>query len=244
MENGNKYRRKMLEAAVKGNRGHLGGSFSCIEILMAIHNVMGKNDEFILSKGHSAIALYSLLFDDLELFLKDGSYLTEHPSALIPGIRVTTGSLGHGIGLAAGIAMAKKLDNEPGRVYVLVGDGECMEGSVYEAMMFASIQHLTNLTVILDLNKVMSTQNLPKIDYGKIFREMLIVVHDVDGHNVEDMITELRSPFRTTYTWPSLIVAHTIKGKGVSFMENKHEWHNGVPNGEQLEIARKELAND
>ncbi len=244
MKNGNVYRRKMLEAAVKSGRGHLGGAFSCVEILMAVHDHMGPEDSFVLSKGHAGIALYSLLFEKIGNFCTDGSLLAEHPSSLIPGISLTTGSLGHGIGLAAGIALAKKLNFEKGRVYVLVGDGECMEGSVYEAMMFASIQKLTNLTVIIDNNNVMSTQNLPMINYGNIFREMQIVVHDVNGHDIDAMGKELRSPFRDIYTWPSLIVAHTIKGKCQSFMEDNVEWHNGVPKGEQLEIARKELAND
>lgn len=243
MRNGNKYRRKMLEVAVASGRGHLGGSFSCVEILMAVHEVMGEHDEFILSKGHAGIALYSVMFDNIDDFCKDGSPLAEHPSKLVPNIRLTTGSLGHGVGLAAGIALAKKLNNEPGRVYVLVGDGECMEGSVYEAIMFSVMNHLDNLVIILDSNGVMSTKNFPKhqIKYSEIFNSMGCVTGVINGHD----LTELKEVLR--YGTPGrvfLIVAETIKGKGVSFMEGKHAWHHGVPKGEQLEIARKELSND
>ena len=240
MKTGNEYRRRILEAAVKGGRGHLGGSFSCIEILMAFQSIMTSKDEFVLSKGHAGIALYSMMFEDLSEFLADGSALTEHPSGLIPGIRLTTGSLGHGIGLAAGIAKAKKLNNEQGRVYVLMGDGECMEGSVYEGIMFAVMHNLDNLFIILDSNGVMSTRNFPKdqMRYADIFSSMGCAVGTCDGHDFGKLQEVLRygAPNR-----PFMIVAETIKGKGVSFMEGKHEWHNGVPSGEQLEIARREL---
>lgn len=238
-KNGNKYRIKMLEAAVKGDRGHLGGAFSCIEILMAVHAMMRKNDTFVLSKGHSAIALYSIL-NDLEGFCTDGSYLTEHPSGLVPGIKLTTGSLGHGIGIAAGIALAKQLNNEDGRTYVLVGDGECMEGSVYEAVMFAVLRKLDNLTIILDSNGIMSTQFFPSaIRYAKIFASIGCNLEEVDGHNLNALQDVLQKD--NLGASPRFIVAHTVKGKGVSFMENNVLWHNGVPKGEQLETARKEL---
>ena len=242
MKNGNVYRRKILNAAVKSGRGHLGGSFSCIEILMAIHGFMGKDDEFILSKGHAALALYSILFDNIDEFCEDGTVFIEHPSPLVPNIRLTTGSLGHGAGLAAGVALAKKLNNEPGRVYVLVGDGECMEGSIYEAMMFARIYNLHNLTVILDSNGIMSTQNFPssKVHYADIFNGLGWWVSDVDGHSV----AALKEVISEQHSIPHVVIAYTTKGKGVSFMEGKHEWHHGVPKGEQLEIARKELLND
>lgn len=241
MKTGNYYRRKILEAAVKGGRGHLGGSFSCVEILMAVHGAMGVGDEFILSKGHAAIALYSILFDDLDSFCQDGSWLTEHPSRLIPRIKVTTGSLGHGMGIAAGVAMAKKLNNEPGQVYVLVGDGECMEGSVYESVMFSVSQQLSNLTIILDSNSVMSTQRLSEsIDIGHVFSSMGCRWSYCDGHDLDALrlcfVSPVRYPFR-----PKIVVAKTVKGKGVSFMENSVQWHNGVPKGAQLAIARKEL---
>jgi len=243
MENGNKYRRKMLEAAVRSGRGHLGGSFSCVEILMAVHNTMKKDDHFILSKGHAAIALYSILYDTLDTFCKDGSYLTEHPSGLIPQIKLTTGSLGHGVGIACGIALAKKLNNESGRVYVLVGDGECMEGSIYEAVMFAVIQKLNNLTIILDANGIMSMRRFPtdKVDYRNIFHSMKCSISKVDGHDIDEISKHLSFVHNNS---PRLIIARTIKGKGVSFMEDSVNWHHGVPKGEQLEIARKELAND
>lgn len=241
MRNGNVYRRKMLEAGVKSGRGHLGGSFSCIEILMAVHEIMEYNDEFILSKGHAGIALYSILFDNIDEFCQDG-VLTEHPSPLIPKIRLTTGSLGHGVGLGCGIALAKKLNNELGRVYVLVGDGECMEGSVYEAIMFAVTYKLDNLTIILDYNGVMSVKKLPPINFPSIFASIGCTVDSADGHDLNDLKVALLKEYLGTN--PKLVVAHTVKGKGVSFMEGKHEWHHGVPKGEQLEIARKELSND
>lgn len=242
--NGNGYRRKILDAAVRTGRGHLGGSFSCVEILMAISQVMKKEDDFVLSKGHAGIALYSILFDNIDNFCVDGSLLAEHPSSLIPEIKLTTGSLGHGVGLASGIALAKKLNNEPGLVYVLVGDGECMEGSIYEAIMFASIRRLNNLVIILDFNKIMSTDDLPDVAYGydKIFGTICRGTEFIDGHDLEALkrtLTKKHLGIR-----PRFIVANTVKGKGVSFMENSHEWHHGVPKGEQLEIARKELSND
>jgi transketolase len=242
MKNGNVYRRKMLEAAVKGGRGHLGGAFSCIEILMAVHEVMEPNDEFILSKGHAGIALYSILFENIDEFCADGSLLAEHPSNQIPKIRFTTGSLGHGLGLACGIALAKRMNNEPGRTYVLVGDGECMEGSVYEAAMFAGQHRLNDLCMIVDNNGVMSTRNLPSVSYRSVFESLDWTVDPTDGHN----LNELRASLKIRYlgTRPHAIIAQTVKGKGVSFMEGKHEWHNGVPKGEQLELARKELSHD
>lgn len=243
MNSGNFYRRKMLEAAVKGGRGHLGGAFSCIEILIGVHSIMGPDDEFILSKGHAGLALYSILFDNIDEFCMDGSLLEEHPSKEIPGIRFTTGSLGHGIGLACGVALAKKLNNELGRVYVLVGDGECMEGSVYEALMFAVINKLDNLTVIVDSNGVMSTQNFPEtIDYFEIFSSIGFSVSYTNGHSSAALDMVLR--VAVSHNTPNAIIARTTKGKGVSFMEGKYEWHNGVPKGEQLEIARKELSHD
>jgi transketolase len=229
----------MLEAAVHAGRGHLGGAFSCVEILMAVHEVLTGDDEFILSKGHAAIALYAILFDDLLAFCADNSYLTEHPSTLIPGVRVTTGSLGHGVGIAAGIALAKKMNGESGHVYVLVGDGECMEGSVYEAVMFSVLQKLNNLTIILDANRVMSTQEFPKDvgAYSNIFGAMGCITDTVNGHDVD----AVRASLGNRYMAPQFLSARTIKGKGVSFMENAVQWHSGVPAGEQLEIARREL---
>jgi transketolase len=231
----------MLEAAVYAGRGHLGGSFSCVEILMAVQKVLKTNDEFILSKGHAALALYSILFNDVDDFCQDGSYLTEHPSRLVPNIHLTTGSLGHGIGIAAGIALAKKLNAEKGQVYVLVGDGECMEGSAYEAVVFAVSHRLNNLTIILDDNGVMSTQDMPElIDIGHIFSAIGCRWEYCNGHDLDALGICLQSPIESPYR-PKVIVAKTVKGKGVSFMEDKYEWHNGVPKGEQLELARREL---
>lgn len=234
-----KYRRKILESAVESGRGHIGGAFSSIDILIAIHEIMEKNDKFILSKGHAAIALYSILCENMDEFCKDGSVYTEHPSVLIPKIRLTTGSLGHGIGIAAGAALARKMDDNTSRVFVLVGDGECMEGSVYESMLFAVSNKLDNLTIIIDNNSLISTDKLSEsIDYKKIFSSVGCICIELDGHDP----LQLRKYLGLYYpNKPTVIIAKTIKGKGISFMENNIQWHSGIPKGEQLEQALKEL---
>lgn len=238
----NGYRLDMLNAAVRCGRGHLGGAFSCVDILVAIKHVMQPNDRLILSKGHAGIALYAVFHPEgLEKFCLDGSMYAEHPSIYTPGVEVTTGSLGHGLGIACGMAMARKLDSVEGTIYVVLGDGECMEGSVYEALVFANIHKLDNLCIIVDRNMVMSTANIPLSHsfLSDVMRSIGCKVFDADGHNIHEL-QNLMDAY-----WPErvpVIVAKTIKGKGVSFMEGKHEWHNGVPKGEQLELARKELA--
>lgn len=233
-------RRRILESAVKAGRGHLGGCLSVVEILSVMFSELHtiRPFDFVLSKGHAALALYATLFEEFD-FCKNGSKFTEHPSVLIPGIDMTTGSLGHGIGIACGIALADRMN----RVYVLVGDGECMEGSVYEAVLFACANYLDNLTIIIDNNEFMSTSEIQaRWPFYKVFEAVGCTTYNIDGHNTQELIRTFNTISPMRIPAPTVVNACTVKGKGISFMESQLEWHNGVPNGEQLEQARKELS--
>jgi transketolase len=238
-------RKNMLLAASRAGRGHLGGAFSCLEILMTLYyNKLVPPNNFILSKGHSAIGLYAILEDlgvaphALSRFCEDNSPFAEHPSIFIPGIVATTGSLGHGLGIACGLALADKLDSKTRRTFVLLGDGECEEGSVWEAARFAGDQELGNLHVIVDCNGLKSTDKTkcePSLwrDFG------FNVIEIPDGNNSDSLSRAFANEEKRI---PSVALATTTKGKGISFMEKNQAWHHGVPKGELLEQALRELS--
>lgn len=256
-------RKKVLEIAVGAGAGHIAPSFSCIEILVAIYyggffridssfSRRKDRDRFILSKGHAAPALYSILADkgffpgvDLEQFAKNGSYLGCHPENSIPGVEAFTGSLGHGLSIGAGLAWATQQEKIKSLTTVLLGDGECHEGSVWEAAMFAAQHQLSNLVVIVDHNGLSATGVLK--DYleveplGKKWEAFGWNVVVIEGHSFKQLTSVLRSIPRVYVGKPLAVIALTTKGKGISFMENKPIWHYRVPRGKELEIARRQL---
>lgn len=228
-----KARLRLLQMHYESGVGHIGGNLSCLDILMTLyHDVLGPCDKFVLSKGHSAGALYVTLWslgllsdDDLKTFHRDGTRLSGHPPVQgIPSIPFATGSLGHGLSLAAGLALAKKLKGEKGRLFCLTSDGEWNEGSNWEALIF-SRHHNLNLTLIVDLNGLQGfgkTRDIadlePLADKFSAFRLRTI---EVDGHDPEAITVALRHDTEG----PAVVVARTKKGHGVSFMEDLFEWH-------------------
>jgi len=244
-------RKNILKSSFATKTPHIGPNFSCVEALVALYfSIMEEEDEFILSKGHAGLALYSVLmekgvisrktYDD---FCKNGSLLCEHPSNNIPGVRVGTGSLGHGLSVAAGIAYSKKIKKEKGSVFCLVGDGECNEGSVWEAAAFAGARNLDNLVCIIDNNNYQALDKCSNVfnsDLIKIFNSFNWNALRTDGHDFKKLV-EIKH-FSKGWHRPFVISLDTVKGKGVSFMENVLEWHYRVPNSEELQAAIKEIS--
>ncbi len=256
-------RQNVIKMVYEAQSGHIGGSLSACDIMTVLfnkcmkHAVNGKTssdyqsrDRFVLSKGHASPVYYSVLAQvgfipksELKTFRKFGARLQGHPSLCCPGVEVASGSLGQGLSIACGIAMSLKLDENPARVYVLLGDGEMQEGSVWEALMQAAHRHLNNLTAIIDRNRlqidgntecVMSLDNLP--DKLKSFNWNVL---EIDGHNIQEIYEAIEESKLSDK--PTVIVANTIKGKGVSFMENNAGWHGKAPNKEDFEKAMLEL---
>lgn len=242
---GNEIRLLALEAVHRAGKGHIGGVLSCADILAAVYSVMRPEDKFLLSKGHAGVGLYAALalrgdIDTQELFsLNRGGMLGEHPSRQIPGVEINSGSLGHGLGIACGMALANKRRNSDARIYVLMGDGECWEGSVWEAAMFAA-HHYLNITVIVDRNgysvqgateEIVGLGNL--VDKFHAFQWSAVEVMENDRFLTKQMLTMNNGP--------RCLVVRTTKGKGVSFMEGKPEWHHGSISAEQMAQCVEEL---
>lgn len=255
-------RRTTLEMITHAGSGHPGGALSCVEILACLYFRVLRidpdnprwpgRDRFILSKGHSCPALYATLAargfmkaDELMTLRAIGGRLQGHPDMKkTPGVDMTSGSLGQGLSAGLGMALAGKLDQAAYRVYVLLGDGEIQEGQVWEAAMAAAHFKLDNLTAIVDYNKVQLDGPVRQIlDLGDIeakWRAFGWEVFRVDGHEIKALLSAMGSA-QLVKNQPSVIIADTVKGKGVSFMEGKHEWHGRAPNQEQLEAALREL---
>jgi len=208
-----------------------------------------NRDRFILSKGHAAAALYTILnykglIDDNELsrFGKEGSLLEEHPSPKLQGIEAATGSLGHGLAIANGMALAAKIKDRSYKSFVLMSDGEMNEGSVWEAALFSSRHELNNLTAIVDYNKWQATGRSEEVlaigPLNDKWRSFGWQVEEINGHDHEEILTALTSPRSKL---PRMIIAHTVKGKGVGFMEDDNNWHYRSPNSSELEKAKEEL---
>ncbi|MFC1501554.1 transketolase [Elusimicrobiota bacterium] len=257
-------RRDILEMLEQASSGHPGGSLSAVELTTALYfnkiNFDPKNpkdpnrDYFILSKGHACPVLYSVLArfgcmksEELCSLRQPGSRLQGHPAVdkKIPGIEVSTGSLGYGLSIGAGIALGLKAEKRKNRVYVLMGDGEQQEGSIWEAAMSAGNAKLDNLCGIVDYNKLQIDGPVEKVmniepisDKYKSFGWNVI---EIDGHDLKKIIKAYDDAEKYKGK-PSVIIAHTVKGKGVSFMENEVDWHGKAPKKEQLEMALKELA--
>lgn len=252
----------IIEQVYEAGSGHPGGSLSCADILAVLYfNQMNidpkkpdvkERDRFILSKGHCAPALYATLaqkgYFDKELlkgFRKVESNLQGHPDMnKIPGVDMTTGSLGQGLSVAVGMAIGSKLDSAGCRIYCLLGDGEIEEGQIWEAAMSASKNKLDNLCVILDHNNLQIDGSIEEVaglvDIAQKFESFGFNVITVDGHNIEALINAFDAA-KHQKQMPTIIIANTVKGKGVSYMENKVEWHGKAPNEEQYNQALKEL---
>lgn len=255
------YRRKLLHYIKLANAGHTGGSLSCVDIISVLYNsVMNvspdnfddpSRDRYIQSKGHSVEALYVVLADrgffpesDLESLCGYGSDYVGHPTRKVHGIEQNTGALGHGLSLSVGMAIAGKMDDEPYRVYTLLGDGELTEGSNWEAALSAAHYGLDNLVAIIDYNGLQitgPTASVCKTDpLADKFKAFGWSVRHVDGHDFTAMIDIFSGvPFQKEK--PSLLIAQTTKGKGISFIEGEKRWHHGVPDDTEFEMAMKEL---
>lgn len=256
-------RRNIIEMVYSAQSGHIGGSLSACELLTVLyhkimHNVVDwresddfeKRDRFVLSKGHISPLLYSVMaqvgyFDknELKTFRKLGTRLQGHPTAFIPGVEIATGSLGQGLSFACGIAMALKLDKNSANVFVLLGDGELQEGNIWEAVMQASHRNLDNLIAIVDRNKLQIDGNTEDVlALGNVcekFRTFGWNTIEIDGHDIEQIYSAYKDALLSDK--PVVIVANTIKGKGVSFMENNAGWHGTAPKEADYLKAMSEL---
>ena len=252
----------IIEGVHSAKAGHPGGSLSICEVLSYLYNeemrVDPKNpkwqsrDRFVLSKGHGAPALYATLalkgffpVEDLKTLRKSDSYLQGHPNMnKIPGVDMSTGSLGQGISAAVGMAIGAKLDNADFRVYSILGDGEIEEGEVWEAAMLAGNRQLDNLVAIVDYNGLQIDGTIEEVNsaypIADKFKAFNWNVIEIDGHNYDE-IEEAFNNAKQTKGKPTCIVMKTVKGKGVSYMENAVGWHGKAPNDEEYEIAMGEL---
>jgi transketolase len=257
-------RKYSLEMVVRSRASHIGSALSMTDILAVLYfdlmNVFPKDAEnenrdiFILSKGHACVGLYATLglkgfFDlkDLETYGLDDSNFMNHISHKVTGVEFSTGSLGHGLPFATGIALGKKIKNQKNQIFVVVGDGELDEGSNWEALLFASHHKLDNLIVVVDYNNLQSlttvkeTLNLEPLKDK--FEAFGCNVYGVDGHNHKDLRNIFVKSIENNTGKPTVIIANTIKGRGVSYMENKVKWHYSTPNQDELIQALKEIDN-
>ena len=254
-------RKDVLDMIYRGKTGHIGGDFSVMEIMVDLYykqmNVSPENikdpnrDRFILSKGHSVEALYAVLADrgffpksDLETFAQFGSNMIGHPTNKINGIEMNTGSLGHGLSAGVGMAIAGKMDKRDYRVYVVMGDGEMAEGSVWEAIMAASHYNLDNLTAFVDRNHLQISGTTEEVMNQKSQEERWAAfgwnVISVPGNDIDAIDSAVEIAKRTEGR-PTVIIAHTTKGCGVSFIENQVSWHHHVPNDDEYKAATEDL---
>lgn len=262
MKTANEVRKGIVEAVHSAKSGHPGGSLSAADIFTYLYfeemNIDPENpkkedrDRFVLSKGHTAPGLYSTLahrgffpVEDLKTLRHVGSYLQGHPDMKhIPGVDMSSGSLGQGISAAVGMALAAKLSGADYRVYTLLGDGEIQEGQVWEASMLAASRKLDNLVVIVDNNNLQIDGSIEEVNspypIDKKFEAFNFHVINIDGNDF-DQIDAAFKEAKTVKGQPTAIVAKTIKGKGVSFMEDQVSWHGAAPNDEQFAVAMEDL---
>ena len=262
MKTANEVRKGIVTAVHSAKAGHPGGSLSAADIFTYLYfeemNIDPKEpkkadrDRFVLSKGHTAPGLYSALahrgyfpVEDLKTLRHTGSYLQGHPDMKhIPGVDMSSGSLGQGISAAVGMALAAKLSNEDYRVYTLLGDGEIQEGQVWEASMLAGSRKLDNLVVIVDNNNLQIDGTIEEVNspypIDKKFEAFNFHVITINGNDMDEIAAALKEA-RETKEMPTAIIAKTTKGKGVSFMENAVGWHGKAPNDEEYKIAMEDL---
>ena len=255
-------RMRTIETSGRARIPHLGSCLSCVEILTALYwnelNINPKapeepeRDRFVLSKGHGAPVLFQVLaergfpVERLEEFGKEGSVFHEHPPkpGYIEGVEAATGSLGHGLPMALGMAIAKRIQGSNSRCYALLSDGECNEGSIWESAMLSAAQKVSNLTAIIDYNKWQATGRSQEVmalePLAEKWKAFGWHAQEINGHDLTS-ITRAFANARNEKNKPSVIVANTIKGKGVSFMEDDNNWHYRTPNSEELAAAIREL---
>lgn len=257
---------KILETIFNSKTGHIGGSLSVVEILVSIYyskifrigpkNIKDKKrDRVIVSKGHCTAAFYSMLSDlgfikekELDTYCKNNTRLGGHLSVKVPGVEIESGSLGHGLSVAAGMAWAGKMNNEKHKVIVIISDAELYEGSVWEALIFISHHKLINLIIILDRNYqiVMGrTESLLKLEpLDKKLQSFNYNVKKINGNNLSEVLNVLEKFKNKNSTKPIFIIAETKKGKGVNFMENTLKWHHSIPNLKEFKDAMKNIKNE
>lgn len=258
----NELRKKIFITGYKGGMAHLASCYSALEMIYALYmkDILkidktnpkwNDRDRFILSKGHAGLALYGVLVEAglieeemYQSYLQDGARIGGEPCMRdCEWVEATTGSLGHGLSMGLGIAMALKMNKSRGKVYVMLGDGECEEGTIWEAIMTAPVFQLDNLIAILDCNKIQKMGFVEEMIGAARWKEKWEAfgweVVETDGHDIEAFKTSVMSP--TKEGVPKLVIAHTIKGKGVSIMENNPIWHFKIPGRRELKVFKEEL---
>ncbi len=255
------YRKKILQYIVGAKAGHTGGSLSCTDILNVLYNQVlnvspetftsPDRDRYIQSKGHCVEALFVVLAskgffpeEDLNTLCKYNSHYIGHPTRKVKGVEQNTGALGHGLPIAVGTALAGKMDKKNYRVFTLLGDGELPEGSNWEAALSASHYKLDNLCAIVDKNSLQITAPTKDVmnsdPMDKKFEAFGWAVKEINGNDIDELVAAFDGlPFE--HGKPSVIIAHTTKGKGISYMENQLKWHHGVPSKEEYALAQQEL---
>ena len=243
-------RTNILNLTYKAQSSHIGSCLSIVEILVTLYSkILKKDDRFILSKGHAALALYSTLYEKklislktLNTFGSNKTILMNHVSHKVNGVEFSTGSLGHGLPIAVGKALKFKINKENNKVFVLLSDGEMNEGTTWESLLFASHHKLDNLRVIIDYNKIQSMDFVKKVINIEPLKSKLLAfgcnVDEVNGHNIKSLTNTLNKKNKNK---PRIIIAHTIKGKGISFMENDNLWHYKNPTLDQLKLGLDEI---
>ncbi len=256
-------RREVFELVAVHKKGHAPSSYSCLDIITTLFygghmRVNPKNpkwedrDRIFISKGHAGMAMYPVLcdlgfvpFEELKKFTKPDGVFRFYPDPSIPGVEAITGSLGHGIGIASGHALAGRHAGKNYRNYVILGDGECYEGSIWESALFAAHHKLNSLVVFVDRNRCCilgHTEDCVQLDpMEDKWRAFGWNAMTIDGHDFAQIEKALQSAYDPSNTRPTAIIANTVKGKGISFMENKPGWHNRMPNDEEIRQARAEL---
>ena len=258
-----KLRQDVLDIIVAGGGGHIGGDMSSMEIMLTLYSRMHidpkkpddpDRDRFVLSKGHCVETLYAVLADrgflDLETvksqFSKFGSEYIGHPHNTLPGIEMNSGSLGHGLSVCVGMALAGKMDKRDYRVYTLMGDGELAEGSVWEGLMAANHYHLDNLCAVVDRNRLQISGDTENVMSHEDLHQRFAafgwhVIEVADGNDVDQLNAAFDEAERTKGC-PSILIAHTVKGKGSALMENKASWHHHLPNAEEYDTIKRDLS--
>ncbi len=255
------YRKTILDIIYNGGAGHTAGSLSCIDILNVLYNNVlnikpdnfksNDRNRYVQSKGHTVEALYAVLCDnnfftreELNTLNQFNSHFIGHPTRKVPGVEHNTGALGHGLSVAVGMAIGFKLDNKPYKVYTLLGDGELSEGSIWESLLSASKYKLDNLVIIIDRNGLQITGKTEEVNPIEPlldkFNSFGLCVNQVNGNSVSELDEIFKKiPFENNQ--PNLIIANTIKGKGISFIENQVVWHHKLPSEEEYNRAIQEL---
>ncbi len=255
-------RLKSLEMVYNAKASHIGGALSMADILAVMYfDILNINpsdplqptrDRFLLSKGHACTGLYAALglkgffpVDDLNTYAQDGSIFLSHTSHYIPGVEISAGSLGHALSVSTGLALAAKRKKKEWKTYCLISDGELNEGSNWEAILFSPQHQLDNLILIIDYNKIQSFGKVENVIQLEPLKDKLVAfnwdVFEVDGHSHEELRNVFANCNNSTIKKPKAVIAHTTKGKGVSFMENKLLWHYKSPDKDQFEQAKSEI---